>query len=261
MEFLVLGHFAVRDSERIPINIPFGKQRDVVGFLLLHRNKIVSTDRLIRLVWGDAPPKSARKNLQTYVWRSRCQLGADRLTRDTPGYVLRVAPGELDLDLFESQTAAARQLAAAGDLAGAITGLRHALRLWQGQPFAGTGLTHDEHPELIGLEEKHLSVLEYRTELELRVGRYAELVPELRMLVLRYPLRERFRAQLMLALYRSGRHVEALDAYRDAHAVLDHDFGLAPGILLRSIQQAILSGSDVLHSRLGLSEMFSLDHV
>ncbi len=201
---------------------------------------MVAADKLIDELW-ETPPGDAHAALQNQVSRLRKVLG-DRLTTRAPGYVLRVEPGELDLDRFR---AAVAEAGSTSDLAERSRSLREADALFRGAPLAGV-----EAPfaagEAVALEELRLAALEARVDADMERGRHAELVPELGGLVARHPLRERLRGQHILALYRSGRQAEALEAYRDTRRILDEQLGLEPSPALRDLERAILTQDPVL---------------
>jgi DNA-binding SARP family transcriptional activator len=225
MRYGVLGPLQVSGDERL-IEISGRKPRALLAMLLLHANEVVSTDRLIDALWGEAPPASAAKGLQVYVSRLRKLLGPERLGTQPPGYVLAVAEGELDLDGF-------RRLAAAGKF-------HEALSLWRGRPLADFAFERFAQADIARLNEERLVCLEERIEADLSAGRHAGLVGELDALVGEYPLRERVRGELMLALYRSGRQAEALEAYQVARSALVEELGIEPSPRLRELHQAIL---------------------
>ena len=185
---------------------------------------------------GAAPPATCAKSIQVYVSRLRKQLGDQRLATQAPGYVLQVEPSELDLARFEQLADEARR----GDPRTAARKLRDALALWRGSPLADLAYEPFAQPEIARLEELRMAVLEQRIDADLAVGRHAELVGELEALIVRNPLRERLRFQLMLALYRSARQAEALNAYRAARSELSEELGLEPSEELKRLEQAIL---------------------
>ncbi len=225
MRYGVLGPLEVRDGER-PIEVRGAKQRALLAVLLLHANRVVSTDRLIDALWQDDPPETAAKALQVYVSQLRKLLGRERLLTLPPGYALRVEPGELDAERFE-RLAAERHF-------------DEALGLWRGPPlqeFAASGFADGATTRL---EELRLVCLEQRLEADLEAGRAAELVGELDALVAEHPLRERLRALQMLALYRSGRQAEALEAYQAARRTLVEELGIEPGRRLRELHRRLL---------------------
>jgi DNA-binding SARP family transcriptional activator len=239
MRFAILGPIDLSVEGR-PVPLAGPKQRALLAFLLLHANQVVSRDRLVDALWGESPPPSASESLDAYIYRLRKLIGRDRLARRGSGYVLSVEAGELDADRFELLVASARQAADAGDGRSAVRMLTDALALWRGpamadvlyQPFAGIPAQQ--------LEEQRLSALEARVEAELGSGGGAALVPELEQLVADHPLRERLVAALMLALYRAGRHADALAAFQAARGRLMEELGLEPGPEVRELQQRIL---------------------
>jgi DNA-binding SARP family transcriptional activator len=241
--FGILGPFELRDA--FGMAVPFGsdRARTVLALLMLQRDQICSAESLIDGVWGDRAPGSARKNLQTYVWRLRRLLrrvGAARLEGRRTGYVLSVIGGEVDLDQFEYRATSGERLLAAGATEDASTVLGEALDLWRGQPFSDVAFGDAPHGELVRLAERRMTVLESRIEADLRNGRGAQVVPELKKLVAEYPYRERLHAQLMIGLSQSGRQVEALSVFSDIRSVLRREFGLEPGPALQRVQSDIL---------------------
>src|SRR5688500_3759992 len=211
MDFRLLGHLEVSEGTR---DVPLGgvKQRSVLAILLMHANELVTTDQLIDRIWGDAPPGRAVKNVQVYVSRLRKALGQGRLVTHSFGYVLHVEPDELDVSRVERLAVEARRV---GPEAAAAK-LIEALALWRGPVLADLAYEGFAQAEIARLEEMRLVLLEQRIDADLARGRHAELVSELEAAIAQYPLREHLRFQLMLALYRSERQAEALDAYRAA---------------------------------------------
>jgi DNA-binding SARP family transcriptional activator/ABC-type branched-subunit amino acid transport system substrate-binding protein len=214
----------------------------VLAILLLHADEVVSTDRLIDLLWGDAPPEDAATALQAHVSRLRKALpgGAAVLVTQSPGYVLRVAEAHFDLARFRAGVRDARAALDEGDPAASAAGLRAALDLWRGRPLADLEDEPFARDATAGLEDEWLDALCIRIDADLVLGRHVELVPELRALVRTHPLHEGLRAQLMLALYRSGRQAEALEAFVDARRQLNDELGLEPGPALQRLQKQIL---------------------
>src|SRR2546423_6511860 len=225
MEFQILGPLEVTSGGQ-SLDLGGHKQRTLLALLLLEANRVVSNDRLIDALWEDDPPDTAGKALQVHVSQLRKVLGRERLETRQPGYLLRVEPDELDLARFERLQEEGR--------------LDEALALWRGPPLADFAYERFAAAEITRLEEAHLACLEERLERELARGRHAELAGELDALVRAHPLRERLRGQLMLALYRSGRQAEALDAYRAARGALVDGLGIEPGRRLRELRQAFL---------------------
>ena len=208
------------------VSIERGRQRALLGYLLLRANEVVGQDRLVDALWGESPPATAVTALHGYVSRLRRLLGAARLETRPPGYVLHVAPDELDLHRFRDLLAQDRHA--------------EALALWRGPALADLAFEDFAQGEIARLEELRLSALEGRFERELADGRHAELVGELAAAVRAHPLRERLAGQLMLALYRSGRQAEALAAYSEARTTLVEELALEPGEELRELQRRIL---------------------
>ncbi len=206
------------------------------GTCLLHANEVISTDRLIDEVWGPTPPKTAGASLQNYISRLRKAIGAELIVSQPAGYVLRVDPERFDLARFERLTAEAR----GAEPRERAEKLRAALALWRGPALDDLAFEPFARDEVGRLEEARLAALEQRIDADLELGSAGELVGELEELVEEQPLRERFRAQLMLALYRAGRQADALEAYQEARRVLTDELGLEPSGELRALQQAIL---------------------
>ena len=235
MDFRLLGPLEVVGDDG-PLPLGGTKQRSLLAMLLLHANQVVSTDRLIDALWGASPPLRCGKSIQVYVSRLRKVLADDRLVTHAPGYVLYVDPTELDLARFEQLVAEARRAPPES----ASSKLREALELWRGPPLSDLAYEQFAQAEIARLEEMRLGALEQRLEADLALGRHAELVAELETLVARHPLRERCRYQLMLALYRSERQADALQAYRQARQELLDELGLEPSESLRQLEAAIL---------------------
>ena len=240
MEFSILGPLEVRAGDRAVV-LGGAKPRGLLAQLLLHANEPVSADRLAAGLWGDDAPAGAVKTVQVYIARLRRALGdPEAVTTVGAGYRLRVRPGELDADRFEQLLAAGRAALAAGDgTAGDV--LRQALALWRGPPLIELAELPFAAAEIARLEEQRLAALELRVEADLAARRHGELVAELRRLTREHPLRERLHAQLMLALYGSGRQADALEAYRQAREVLVEQLGVEPGEELAALHQAVLA--------------------
>jgi len=236
IRYLILGPLEVREGES-EIALPGGQQRKLLAILLLHAGEAVSSDRLIDLLWHGDPPDTASKALQGYVSSIRKQLGQEAVETIATGYRLDVASADVDARHFERLLAEARSL----DRAPAAAKLREALALWRGPALADFAYDDFARDEIDRLEELRLGANERRVELELALGHHDDLVPELEALVRAHPLRERLRGHLMVALYRSGRQAEALDAYSDARAVLLDELGLEPSEELQALQRAILA--------------------
>jgi DNA-binding SARP family transcriptional activator len=228
-----------RDGIECDLGTP--KARLLLAVLLSQAGRPVSEELLAGALWGDDRPKSAVKNVQTYVHRLRQRLGESaRLVRQGSGYLVTVVRDELDSARFEDLAASGRGWELAGDLEVAGRRLHEALRLWRGPAFAGMTEVTMLAAEAARLDEIHMSVLERRIDVDLRLGNHAELLGELTVLTGQYPLRERLWAQLMLALYRCGRRADALTAYSRARRTLVEEIGLDPGEELRQLHQDIL---------------------
>jgi DNA-binding SARP family transcriptional activator len=228
LEFRILGPLEVLEDDR-PIPLGGTRQRALLAILLTRANEVVSRDRLIDELWGEALPRTALNTLQYYVSQLRKLLGSDRIVTRPPGYAIRVEPEELDLARFE------RLLEEGGD-----ERVREALALWRGPALADFAYDEFAQPEAARLEELRLTAIELRIDADLALGRHAELVGELENLISQHPLRERLRGQLMLALYRSGRQAEALDAYRSMRRALVEELGIEPSPTLQELEQAML---------------------
>jgi YVTN family beta-propeller protein len=240
VDFAVLGPVAVRhDGHELPLGGP--KQRALLAMLLLRANEVVSRDHLIDGLWGERPPPTAGHTLDSYVSRLRKTLGNGRLSRRPPGYVLQLEPDEFDLSRFERLLEEGRTRLAQGEAGEAAETLRAALALWRGPALADVLYEPFAQGESERLEERRLVALEDRLDADLGLGRGAELVPELEELVRDHPQRERLLGQLMLALYRAGRHAEALAAFQSARRRLAEELGLEPGPAVQELQRQILA--------------------
>lgn len=235
MEFRVLGPLEVAGDDGT-LELGGVKQRSLLAMLLLHAGEAVSKDRLVDTLWGASPPLTAGKTVQVYVSRLRKTLADDRLVTRAPGYVLYLEPGELDLARFEALLAEARDAPPET----AVKTLDEALALWRGPPLADLAYEQFAQPVVARLDEMRIGAVEQRLEANLALGRHADLVPELETLVAQHPLREHFRHQLMLALYRCDRQADALDAYRRARQELTEELGLEPSESLKRLEAAIL---------------------
>jgi DNA-binding SARP family transcriptional activator/tetratricopeptide (TPR) repeat protein len=247
MEFRILGPLeALLEGE--PVALGGSKQRALLALLLVHANETLSTDRLIDELWGERPPASAVKTVQVHVSRLRKAIpaGADGaaaaalLTREH-GYELRLDPERLDAHRFERLVAKGREELAAGRPRGAVAALEEGLSLWRGPALADLAYEPFAQREIARLEDLRVSAVEQLMEARLALGAHAELVGELEALIAEHPYRERLRAQLMLALYRSERQADALQAYQDARRTLVEELGIEPGERLRELERGILA--------------------
>ena len=240
MEFRILGPVEVRDDGRV-VRLGGGKQRAVLALLLLNANRVVASERMIELLWGERPPATAATALHGHISSLRKALGPDVIATRPPGYVLETGIGELDLERFEQLRAEGRDALERGDPGGAAERLRAALGLWRGEALSDIGFEPFVQAEAARLEGLRLDAVQDRIDADLTTGRGTELVGELERLVAAEPLRERLWAQLMLALYRSGRQAEALDAYRRARQTLVSELAIEPGPELRDLERRILA--------------------
>jgi DNA-binding SARP family transcriptional activator len=246
MWFLVLGPIEVVREDG-PVALHAAKLRALLAALLVDANQVLSADALIDALWEGQPPASAAKTLQTYVSQLRRELEPDAgpggwrvLGTVDGGYRLRVDPEQLDAGRFERLAEEGRRALERADLAGAAACLRAGLGLWRGPAYGELAGVSFARAEAARLEELRLAALEWRVEAELGLGRHAELVGELEELIAREPFRERLWAQLMLALYRSGRQADALGAYRRLRDDLAEQLGIDPGPELRQLEARIL---------------------
>lgn len=252
LDIRILGAFDVCvEGRALPLGPPKG--RTVLALLVLNVNEIVSTDRMIDELWPDEAPQQAKHCVEVYVWQLRRALtgvgrGSCAIETRPPGYALRVQPDAVDLCRFERLLTHGRQSLAAGDPARAAVELRKALALWRGEALADLGAEPFVHAIRARLEDLRLCTLDSRIDAELRLGLHEELVAELRALVAAHPARERFSEQLVLALYRAGRQVEALETFRQARRFLVETYGLEPGRRLSRLEQAILRHDATLDS-------------
>lgn len=245
MRFNVLGPLTVSASGG-PVELASGASRTVLACLLLHRNAPVSADRLAEVLWGEDRPATATDSLRNHVMRLRRRLGAEageRLRTVPLGYLLAVRPGEIDEDDFQEQVRLGREALDAEQWSAAATLLGAALALWRGNPFADLGSLPEAAAHAQWLQETRLSALEGRIAADLRLGREARLIPELRDLTTRHPLRETFHGQLLLALARTGRQAEAVDVYRQLRTTLVTELAVEPSGTLQALHRAVLNGS------------------
>ena len=246
VDFRILGPVeVVSGGHRVPIE---GRRtRVLLATLLVWRNQTISLDALIDGLWPQGPPAAARSTLHAHISRLRRALatagplaGNERISRKPPGYELRTLDGEVDADRFERMLALAEAALQEKRFTSASSMLHDALTLVRGPVL---GECHDDpfaQAEVPRLEGMRVRAMERRVDADLALGRHAALVGEIEGLVAAHPLHERFREQLMLALYRAGRQADALSAYQDARQMLEEELGLGPGPGLRSMETAIL---------------------
>ncbi len=235
LEFRILGPLEVSDETgHVALGGP--KQRGLLAILVLEAGRVVATDRLIDLLWGEEAPKTATASLQNAVGRLRRALGADVLETRAPGYVLSVSPDQIDARRVERTLLEGRRLPADERR----ERLQAALALWRGPALAEFAFDDFAQAEIRRLDELRLVVIEERIDADLELGRHGDVTSELESLVRDHPLRETFRRQLMLALYRAGRQAEALEVYQDARARFVDELGIEPGPELKRLQSEIL---------------------
>jgi len=241
LEFRILGPLEVV-GEHGPLRLGGPKQRATLAILLLNANRIVSVDRLADDLYAGAAPVTAVTQVQRQISELRKTLAAANVIETRPpGYVLRLSPEQLDLHRFQRSAEDAGRALGQGEAQSAADLLREALALWRGAPLADLAYESFAQTAIERLEEIRLAALEQRIDADLALGRQAELVGELEQLVAEHPLKERLRGQLMLALYRSGRQVEALNVYRSTRAALVDELGLEPARALQELERAILA--------------------
>ncbi|GAA4946952.1 AfsR/SARP family transcriptional regulator [Actinoplanes utahensis] len=233
MRYRILGPLTVVGDGR-QVAVTAGRDRIVLAMMLLHPNRIVGFSELVEAVWGETPPATARGQLHTCVSRLRRLLPADVILTDRAGYGIRVGPEDLDTLVFARLVETARTTQDAETY-------RRALDLWRGAACAEIDAP-GVRQAAAALEEQYLLAVEDWADLELAAGRARQLFAELTPLVERFPLRERLRGQLMLALHRAGRQADALAEYRRARDTLRDELGIDPGAELQAVHREILSG-------------------
>jgi DNA-binding SARP family transcriptional activator/predicted ATPase len=247
VQFRILGPLEVRDGQR-RVQLGRPKQRALLAVLLVHANQVVALDRLIEELWGEQQPAQASASLQAYVSNLRRALEPGRpprtpprvLVTQPPGYRLLVAPADLDAARFVTMAEEGHRLLEDGRPGPAAQVLREALGLWRGPALADVADEPFARAEGQRLEELRIAALEDRLAAELALGGHAAAAAELGELVGRYPFRERLHGLLMVALYRSGRQAEALQAFRSARDVLAEELGIDPSPWLRELEGDIL---------------------
>jgi predicted ATPase/DNA-binding SARP family transcriptional activator len=247
-KFGILGPVELSDGE-LQRQIGGPTQVRLLACLLVHANRVVSTDQLVEALWGEQDPRAAIKRLRVAITRLRRALEFDGPGSKAPlhstagGYRLEVAPGELDAAVFESRLQEGRRALGAGEPARASETLRDALAVWRGPALADVAYASFAQPEIRRLEELRLATLEARIEADLRLGRHQALISELEAVVAAEPSHEGLAGQLMLALYRCGRQAEALEVYQRTRVYLTSELGLEPGPALKALQVLILEQS------------------
>ncbi|HEU5485923.1 MAG TPA: BTAD domain-containing putative transcriptional regulator, partial [Microlunatus sp.] len=263
--FGILGPLEITAGSGPNLMIGGRKQRELLCLLILHRNRAVSASRLVAELWGDEAPKGAEVTLRSHVSHLRRRLAGvaagESLSTSPAGYALRLAPGQLDADRFENGIGLGQEALGLGRWERAAAVIRDALGLWRGRPYADLDVVDAAVAESARLEEVRLAALEVLGSAELAAGRHRDLVAELESLTLAHPFRERFCGQLMVALYRSGRQAEALDAYARTREQLADQLGLDPGPELQDLAQRILQQDPLLLGETGPADYRPPDRV
>jgi predicted ATPase/DNA-binding SARP family transcriptional activator len=249
VKFRLLGRLEV-DADGVDLTPERPQQRALLALLLLRMGEVVAVDDLVEGLWGPLPPETAQKALHGHISALRKRLGAERIETRPPGYRLRLADGdELDLQRFERVVAGARS----DGPAARSRKLQEALSLFRGEPLSDFRYAEFAGPEAARLEDLRLTVIEEQIDAELELGRHAEVVPQLERLVVDHPLRERMRAQLMLALYRTGRQADALRAFQETRTRLVDELGIDPSPALQRLERQILNHDPELAAPASLS--------
>lgn len=244
MRFRLLGSLEIED-DGVQVDLGGAVQRAVLGYLLLHANQVVPTSRMLSALWDGQPPSTARKMVQNAVSAIRRMLAARdtvgaALVTHPPGYQLRVDADLVDMHHFRRLVKAGRVEAATGNPLQGKLYLREALGFWRGRALADLVERGTSWSELAAIEDERLLAYEDCFDAELMCGRHREITPELEVLTEAEPVRERLCMQFMLALYRSGRQVDALNVYRRTRDALVDGLGIEPGRELQELQHLIL---------------------
>jgi DNA-binding SARP family transcriptional activator len=240
MEISVLGTIEVTTGDR-RLDVGGVRQRAILGYLVLHADKVVPTSQLLTALWPGTPPPTARKMVQNAVSALRRILTKPALRTHPPGYRLHIDDGTVDLFEFRRLARQGREAIAQGDQAHGAELLQAGLSLWRGRALADLVENGVRWSELTALEDERLNALEDRLDAELACGRHREITSELEVLTATDPPRERLCHQFMLALYRSGRQADALRVYRRTRTALVNGPGLEPGRELQELQRRILA--------------------
>jgi len=242
LEFGILGPLEVVGETGAAVRLGGPRQRATLAILLLHSNSVVSVDDLADALYAGAAPVTAVTQVQRQISELRKAVGSESVIETrSPGYLIRLAPDQLDLHRFERLTGEASRALADGEVQPAADLLREALGLWRGAPLADLAYESFAQAAIERLREIRVGALELRIEADLALARHSQLVGELEELVAEHPLREGFRGQLMLALYRSGRQAEALEVYRKTREALVDELGIEPTPALHQLERAILA--------------------
>ncbi|MEV0596386.1 AfsR/SARP family transcriptional regulator [Nonomuraea cavernae] len=246
MKFGILGALEVRDRDhQLPLRSI--KQRSLLAMLLCHRGTVAGSDVLVDALWGADAGDAGAGRLRLQIHRLRQTLGAGvPITHESTGYRMRLPGDAVDAWRFEALVRLGRRALGSKDVAKGSDLLRAGLDTWRGPALSGLHDIPLLRLHATRLEEERLAALADRVDADLRLRRHAGLIGELSVLVREYPLRERFRGQLMIALYVTGRQAEALEVYQDGRHILNTELGLEPSPELRRLQAAILSSDPAL---------------
>jgi DNA-binding SARP family transcriptional activator len=248
MRFKLLGPLEIVMDDESTVILSASKLGQVLGLLLIRSNEIVSVDSLLQELWGDEPPRSALTTLQTYVYHARRMFAREGfaatrtlLVTRPRGYLIEVEPDEVDAKVFERLVKQGRALLDESRTEEASDRLRTALDMWRGPALASISVGEVLQAHVAHLGELRIRAVELRIQAEKQLGRHRELIPELRSLVVAYPLNEWFHGQLINALYRSGRRAEALQAYQNLRRILKEELGVEPTAEIQRLQQEVLN--------------------
>ncbi|WP_422768625.1 AfsR/SARP family transcriptional regulator [Plantactinospora sp. WMMC1484] len=243
--FRILGPLEVDAVDGRPVLLGAAKPRVLLGVLLLYANRPVGVPTLVEALWSGRPPRTAAGALRTHVSTLRTSLRLTGLRARSPGYQLDVPDNDLDMLLFDRLAAQGRRAAAGGELSRAADLWEQALGLWRGRPLDGLDVTAVEST-LADLTERRFMLLEQWARARLTLGEHTEVLPALAAATAEQPLRERLYELMMLALYRSGRQADALEAFRRLRRRLVTELGVEPGPPLQRLQRQILSAHPAL---------------
>ncbi|MFC0530687.1 AfsR/SARP family transcriptional regulator [Phytohabitans kaempferiae] len=244
--FRILGPLEVEGAEGQPLPLTATKPRTLLGLLLLHANRPVGVSTLTDALWPIKPPRTAAGAIRTHVSSLRTTLRLTGLTARPPGYQIQVDPYELDMLVFDRLAEEGHRAAARGELRTAADRWERALALWRGRPLDGLELGAAGESTLADLAERRLTTLEHWARARLALGEHADALPALAAATTEQPLRERLHELAMLALYRSGRQADALEAFRHLRRRLVAELGVEPGQALQRLQRQILSADPAL---------------
>ena len=243
MQFRLLGLLEVvgDGDDGQPVEIVRGRESALLALLLLHANQAVSPEQILEEIWPAGAPENARKSIHIYISHLRKAIGAARIATTPAGYLLRVAPDELDVAQFETLAIEGRAALESGAAEAAESAFDRALTLWRVTPLADFRFDGFAQGEARRLDELHDAVVADRVDARIAGGRASSVISELEALIERSPLWERPRGQLMRALYLTGRQADALELYRRTRALLDEELGVEPGPELQRLERQILN--------------------